>query len=153
MGEAVLTANPDSNQPLHPDPHSPDAGCSETETQSPHVDVSLGEECLQQSALMKLLLELSWETEQKPPYALDRPRSGRGHCAGLCEWQARPPLRDGYLVSNYLSPNETGDEPQARENTGFGYPGSYHRRAQLADSPAHYRPSPVSHTGVKAQDL
>lgn len=32
-----------------------------------------------------------------------------------------------------------------------GYPWSYHKRAQLADSPTHCWASPVSHTGVKAQ--
>lgn len=38
----------------------------------------------------------------KPLYILDWPLSGRGHCADLCWMAGRPPLRDGYLVSNYM---------------------------------------------------
>lgn len=39
----------------------------------------------------------------KPLYVLDWPQSRRGHCADLCWMAGRPPLRDGYLVSNYIS--------------------------------------------------
>lgn len=34
-----------------------------------------------------------------------------------------------------------------------GYPWSYHKSAQLADSPTHSWNTPVSHTGVKAQSF
>ena len=39
----------------------------------------------------------------KPLYVLDWPQSKRGHCADLCWMAGWPPLRDGYLVSNYIS--------------------------------------------------
>lgn len=65
--------------------------CSGHKSASHQVNISLGEECLQQSALMKRLVELSWETEESHCTCWTGLRAGEDTVQTCVERQAGHP--------------------------------------------------------------